>query len=92
MQKFKVGQTVVINKKSVRLPRWIKDRIFVSRHRIVTGVYFDRGTQHTHYHLGYNGRGVDLSIHDFRASELKPYKMKPHTRRIKTRICELRVS
>jgi hypothetical protein len=83
--KYHIGQVVTLNRKSVRLPVSIKTKANCSQKRQVVGAYYDRGTRHTHYHLGYNGRGVDLSIHDFRANELKPYRMKLHTKRLQSK-------
>lgn len=83
MRKFKIGDKVVLNAKSPRLPQFIRDGLFTSQHRRVVSIHYDRRSQHAHYHLGINGRGLDISHHSFRASELKLYRMKIHTRRIK---------
>lgn len=68
--KFKVRDKVIVNYRSKRLPRYIKDEIRRNRKRTVVGVYFDPSTQHIRYYLGSNRMGADITSYPFRAEEL----------------------
>ncbi len=84
--KFKIGDKVIINRKCMRLPLWI--RVEIKRFytiRTIGAIFYDNKTQHTRYYLGTNKRGLDISYYPFRAEMLKLYKMKLHTKRLKVR-------
>ncbi len=68
--KYRVGSVVVVNYRSKRLPRYIKDEIRRNRKRTVVGVYYDPSTQHMAYYLGSNKMGADITSYPFRAEEL----------------------
>lgn len=82
--KFSVGDKVLINKHSKRLPTWIKTGIRrFYRIRIIGAIFYYPSNQHTAYYLGTNNKEIDISRYPFRAEMLKLYKMKPHTKHLK---------
>lgn len=81
--KFSIGDKVVINTQSKRLPLWIRQEIKRTyRIRTVGFIFYYPTQQHTAYYLGTNKRGEDISRYPFRAEMLKPYKMK-HTTKLR---------
>lgn len=90
--KFSIGDKVIINTKSKRLPAWIKTGIKrFYRIRTIGAIFYYPTQQHTAYYLGTNARAPDISHYPFRAEMLKPYKMKTSTRRHKIKNLEARM-
>jgi hypothetical protein len=83
--KFKKDDIVILNIKSKRLPKYIRDAKRACQKRTIQVVFPDSKTQHTRYYVGHNNRGEDISGYPFRAEELKLYEMKLHTRHLKKR-------
>lgn len=84
--KFVIGDKIIINKDSKRLPVWIRQGIkHFSRIRTIGAIFYYPTQQHTAYYLGTNKRGEDISYYPFRAEMLKPYKMKHSTKLLKMR-------
>jgi len=74
MNKYKIGDKVIVNIHSKRLPVWIRDSIRHNRVRTIVHTYYDSQTQHTRYYLGGNKMGLDFTFQDFRAEELIAWK------------------
>lgn len=71
MNKFKIGDKVIIRRKDERTPVDILAGLRLDNPRTITAIFYDEGTQHTRYYLGSNYRGeVDLESVHFRASQL----------------------
>lgn len=94
MQKYNKGDLVLINLASNRLPVDIRAHAekCPSRKRRIGDIFYASDSEHVRYYLGHNGKGVDMSFHPFRASDLKPYKMKYSTRRRKIKNARLAMS
>lgn len=86
--KFQKGDFVVLSRNCGRLPKWIRNQVYLSQKRQIISVYYNRKTKHNAYHLGYNGRGLDLRPYPFRSTEIKLYRMKLHTRRLRLKTRE----
>lgn len=81
--KYQRGDMVVLSRNCGRLPKWIRNQVYLPQKRQIIGVNYNRRTKHNEYHLGHNGRGLDLRPYPFRSTEIKLYRMKLHTRRLK---------
>ena len=68
--KFDIGNKIIINPATRRIPKYILDAIRHNRRRTITARFYDPKSEHMRYYVGNNKIGEDISSHAFRSDEL----------------------
>lgn len=68
--KYNIGDKVIINPDTKRIPQYVLDNIRHNRKRTITARFYDQHSEHTRYYVGSNKIGEDISSHKFRSDEL----------------------
>ena len=68
--KFEIGDKVIVNPATRRVPKYILNAIRLNRKRTIISRYYNKHSEHMRYYLGSNQRGEDISSFAFRSDEL----------------------
>jgi hypothetical protein len=71
MRKFNDGDLVTIRRDNPKTPKWILRHVRLDHPRKIEMHTYNKKRQHTEYYLGFNGRGLDISMYPFMPSQLK---------------------